>query len=260
MLGLPEKIAAATAKELGKVERDGYVIGKLAFEAEPGMTVPALVFLPKDATESLILYVHDQGKAADAGPGGPIEKLVRAGHRVVAVDLRGWGETSPGKPPANKPDFWGPDWKEAFLGQHLNRPLLGQRVLDLLAVIEKLDAFKDVQMIGIGAAGPVVLHAAALEPRIKSVTLEKPVVSWSAVVRTPVGHGQLANVVPGALKAYDLPDLAKLVAPRPLTIRAAVDPVMKPVAQAVLNEAYAGTKKAYAAAKAEKSLVLKAAE
>ena len=35
---------------------------------------------------------------------------------------------------------------------------------------------------------------------------------------------QLTNVVPGALKVYDLPDLAAAIAPRPLTIEGAVDP------------------------------------
>lgn len=261
LLGLPEKVAAAKVKQGGAQDRDGYTMTKLTFETEPGVVVPALVFVPKkDAKPSMILYVHGQGKAEDAAADGPIEKLVRAGNRVMALDLRGWGETSPGKSPANKPDFWGPDWKEAFLGLHLNRPLLGQRVLDLLAVVEQLGEVQEVDVIGAGAAGPVVLHAAALEPRIKAVTLEKSVLSWAAVVRTPVGHGQLASVVPGALKAYDLPDLAKLVAPRPLTIRAAVDPATKPVLQAVLDEAYAGAKRAYADAKAEKELVLKGSE
>ena len=67
-------------------------------------------------------------------PGGPFEKIARGGQRVLTFDLRGMGETSPGKAPAWGTMF-GADVKEAFLALHLNRPLLGQRVQDLLAVL-----------------------------------------------------------------------------------------------------------------------------
>jgi hypothetical protein len=182
---------------------------------------------------------------------------------VLALDLRGWGETAPAKSPPNRPDYWGADWKEAFLGLHLNRPLLGQRVFDLLSIVGQLQEKEaghplNLGVIGVGAAGPVVLHAAALHSDLKSITVERAVLSWSAVVRTPISNGQLANVVPGALKYYDLPDLAALLAPRHLTLRTAVDPTGKPVTQAVLNEAYAPCAAAYT--KAGTQLELKAAE
>ena len=55
--------------------------------------MPALEFEPeKPAAGAAVLYVHG-GKATDAGPGGAIEKLVRQGRRVLAVDLRGTGQT-----------------------------------------------------------------------------------------------------------------------------------------------------------------------
>ena len=103
-----------------------------------------------------------------------------------------------------------------------------------------------------------MLHAAALDDRIEEVTLEGMVLSWSSVVRTPISRNQLANVVPGALKSYDLPDLAAATAPRPLTIRNPVDAAGKPVSQAGLEAAYAVAREAYKAAGVEKSLVLEA--
>ena len=113
-----------------------------------------------------------------------------------------------------------------------------------------------MQLVGVGTAAPIALHAAVLDNRIKGVTLERGVLSWSAVVRTPVSHNQLTNVVPGVLAVYDLPDLAALIAPRPLTIRAAVDPTDKPVSQEQLDAAYQKCKAAYAKEKAEKGLTL----
>src|SRR5439155_15914871 len=143
---------------------------KLSFRTEPGITVPGLHFVPDKAAEPrpLVLYVHGDGKAADAGPGGPIERLVRAGHSVLALDLRGQGETAPGRAQANRPNYFGADVKETFLALHINRPLLGQRVYDLLAVTAAMagDAPEGFEAIGCGSAGPVVLHAAMLEPRI----------------------------------------------------------------------------------------------
>ncbi len=264
LLGLGDNPPPPQVHLMRETKRDGRLVLNLVFETEAGIQVPALDFRPeKDGQEApVVLYVAAAGKTADLDA---IDRRVKAGQRVIAVDLRSWGETAPGKSPPNRPDFWGADWKEAFLGLHLNRPLLGQRVRDLLLVVDYLlkdapAAKQSLEVIGVGAAGPVVLHAAALHPGIRKVTLERSLVSWSAVVRTPLGNGQLANAVPEALKFYDLPDLAGMLAPRPLTIRAAVDPVGEAVTRAVLHEAYAPCKAAYTAAKAEKELVLTTAE
>ncbi len=261
-IGLADEVRPARPRERGEVKRDGYVIRKLAFETEPGITVPALLFTAGAEAGPPVLYVHGDGKAADAGPGGPIEKLVRAGKRVLALDLRGLGETAPGTLPANRPNYFGADFKEAYLALHLDRPLLGQRVHDLLAVLGKVlaDSSGDVHVVGVGAAAPVALHAAALDPRVKQVTLERCVLSWSAVVHTPLGQNQLTNVVPGALAVYDLPDLAAGLAPRPLTVRSATDPAGRPVSQAVLDDAYGPCKAAYRRQDAEKQLLLQGSD
>jgi hypothetical protein len=47
-----------------------------------------------------------------------------------------------------------------------------------------------------------------MEPDLfASIRLERSLVSWSNVVRTPVTINQLINVIHGALRIYDLPDL-----------------------------------------------------
>jgi cephalosporin-C deacetylase-like acetyl esterase len=248
LIALPPTIRPAQVAEVAQVRRDGYRVRKLKFETESGITVPGLHFVPeKTGARPLILYVHGDGKATDAGPDGPIERLVKAGRSVLALDLRGWGETAPRRQQANRANYFGDDSKESFLALHLNRPVLGQRVYDLLAVTARMasEAEQGSEVIGCGNAGPVVLHAAILEPRIKRVTLDRSIVSWAAVVQSPITHNQLTNAVPGVLAAYDLPDLAAAVAPRPLTIRAAVDASGKPVTQAALEEAFAACRKTY---------------
>ena len=185
-----------------------------------------------------------------------IQRLVNAGHTVVVADLRGMGSLAPGKAAA-KAGYFGKDVKEAFLGIHLNRPLLGQRVYDLLSFVEFCARQKGtVEVVAVGSAGPIALHAAALDKRIAKLTVENALLSWQSVVATPVSVNQLTNVVPGALRVYDLPDLAALIAPRPLTIRAAVDARGEPVSRAALESTYSGCREQYARRNALHRLVL----
>ncbi len=143
---------------------------------------------------------------------------------------------------------------------HLGRPLLGQRVGDLLAVLAALagEAPAGFDLVARGAAGPIALHAAALEPRVVILHLDGSVTSWSDVARTPLTKDQLANVVPGVLASYDLPDLAAALAPRPLSLLRTVDPMGKPVAQEQVESAYALAREAYRLVGSEAMLKLEA--
>ncbi len=226
------------------IQRNGYEILRVSNRSEGGMKHPGLLIRPSgQAAAAKIVYVPGEGKTAACAKGGPVERLAQAGHPVLVLDLRGLGETA------------GSDFKESFLSFHLNRPLLAQRLQDLLQIVQNA---KQVRVVGTGTAAPAVLHAAALEDMIVDVTLEGMVVSWASVARTPMSKGQLSNVVPGALKGYDLPDVAAAIAPRPLTIRNPVDAAGKPVSQAELEQIYAPARAAYKAAGAEKNLILEA--
>lgn len=99
---------------------------------EEELHLPALVFYPKSPSEGhAVLYLHEDGKGADAGPGGPIEKLVEAGRMVVAVDLRGTGETQSRHGWGG--DRFGPDTKDALTAYLLGRFYVGMRAEDILS-------------------------------------------------------------------------------------------------------------------------------
>jgi dienelactone hydrolase len=176
--------------------------------------------------------------------------LIQRDERGHFADLQLRGISRSGQPLPRVGD------REAFLSLHLNRPLLGQRVYDVLSTLEMLG--KDVDLEVPGPVGVSALHAAVLDQRIKSVTLNGSLISWSSVVHTPLSKGQLADVVPGVLAYYDLPDLAALIAPRPLTINNPVDAAGKPVGQEELERVYAACREAYSSAGAEKNLKLRA--
>jgi murein DD-endopeptidase MepM/ murein hydrolase activator NlpD len=252
LIGLSGPVKPAQRTERGKVAGVGCTITKLVFETGSGVMVPAWLFRPDQvaAGTPLIVATGYEPEESLLERGEFHEQLARLGlrdHAVLLADLRGMGTTAPqGKSP------FGADWKEAFLALHLNRPLLGQRVGDLLAVIAALpeESSAGIRLIAAGTTGPIALHAAALEPRITGLATYHMTTSWADVARAVGTRDQLANVVPGALAYYDLPDLARLIAPRPLTLSALVDPVGLPVPQERLESTYAACKPAYSQAAA----------
>jgi hypothetical protein len=138
------------------------------------------------------------------------------------------------------------------------RPLLGQRVFDLLSVLAAMadETREGFAIVGQGSAGPIALHASALGHKVVSLTLQGAIPSWTDVVQTPLSRHQLSNAVPGALAFYDLPDLAASLAPRSLKIINAADPAGEPASLESIEAEYAPTRRAYRALGVENQLEL----
>jgi hypothetical protein len=167
----------------------------------------------------------------DALPGGPIETLVRDGHPVLTIDIRGCGETrtTPWRY-QNAMEFAGNNVAEFFIAYMLGRSFVGMRAEDILiaarflAAQTAVDKPGRIRAVAIGVAGPSALHAVALEPELfESLTVRRSLSSWANVVHTPVTKGVLINVVHGALRAYDLPELVTLIGPGRVSIEDPVD-------------------------------------
>ncbi len=106
----------------------------LSFEVEPGLNLPAFE-LASDLNASqegpTVVKVGvdwDKEMAAHKGAAG----RSGAGGKVVLVDPRGMGKTTPKGESGRGGSPFGRDWKEAYVALHIGRPLLGQRVADLL--------------------------------------------------------------------------------------------------------------------------------
>jgi murein DD-endopeptidase MepM/ murein hydrolase activator NlpD/dienelactone hydrolase len=257
LIALRGPIERAVREDRGEARWGSGTVRKLVFSTEPGIEVPARLFTPGNVDGAAPLAVVVGYEAAEAvGPDGPVEDLLARGRRVLVADLRGMGETAPAP---GRPGPFGVGVQEAFLSLHLGRPLLGQRVGDLLSMLAALagESSGGFSIVGHGTAGPIALHAAALEPRVVALTLDGAITSWSDVVRTPITNDQLANVVPGVLASYDLPDLAASLAPRPLIIRAAVDPTGRPMARERVESAHAVAAEAYRGLGAGSALTVK---
>ncbi|MDA0807735.1 MAG: acetylxylan esterase [Planctomycetota bacterium] len=200
-------------EDVSRVKRENYHIDKLILRTDSGIPLPGLTFHPPSPVDDAYLYLHEDGKLGDSEADGPIEDLISEGYAVVTVDLRGQGETGTGNRDATLTD-----WKTFYLNYLLGKSLVGLRVEDALAAADfvafyqkKRDSPRKVHLAGVGHAGIVALHAAALNPDLfASVTLKKTPRSWASVVRLKSPAGHLDSTVHGALEVYDLPDLVRL--------------------------------------------------
>jgi cephalosporin-C deacetylase-like acetyl esterase len=240
--GLPEVVFR------GKYQRQGYDVEMYAMTGEGMTLVPFLLFRPRGAEKSPgVLYLHPDGKAAGAEPGGEIELLVKLGYAVLAPDLPGSGELGS----VNN--------TTAFLAVQIGRSLVGVRTGDIIRCLQFLKSHEEIngsEIIGIARQGMGIplLHAAALDSRIGKVALIDPLVSFSAVVTNRFYELPAADMMANVLTAYDVPDLEASVAPRPLLIVSPRDHLGKRLDRKSIDSELSVVTAAYQLKKAQGSL------
>ena len=199
-----EELPRPKAENFGSVQRTGYRIEKLLLRPEEGVVLPALQFIPeKPKAGQAAIYLHGDGKAADAVPGGAIERLGSSGHHRAGRRSARHG-----------PDVAASETGDGYMAYLLGRSYVGLRAEDILIAARWLKQRTPgrpvaVGLIAVGDVGIPALHAAALEPDLfQSVKLGRTPHAWSAVVHTRLARLPISAVVHGALLTYDLPDLA----------------------------------------------------
>ena len=250
-------------KPFGNVRAQNYTLEKTIYESAPGILVPALLFVPDtgEAQKPAVLYVNDKGKSAGWGPDGDIQRFVNRGFIVLAIDPRGWGETRAVQNPDEDTETYRlfgdyPNAMRAFL---VGRTLVGMRAEDIFCALDMLAARPEVNTrriyaYGVGAGALALLHEAVLDERIRGVALDHMLASYQSVVTHRVHRDIYESVVPGVLKAYDLPDLVAAMAPRPVWLVDAVDAVGKAVPLEEARKQYSRSIGAFKASGAEPAL------
>ena len=251
---------APTVRPYGVIQRDDYRIEKFVYESEPGIIVPSLLFIPAGSgRKPAIVYVHGDGKSADAEEGGEIEAFARAGYVVLAIDPRGVGETNTLEGRRSGWDSHFGQWDSAMTALLMGKSLVGMRAFDiqkgvnLLAGRPEVDAAR-ISAIGKGTAGVPLLHAAVLDDRIGRLVLEDSLVSYTAVVNQRIHQDVFENIARGALKSYDLPDLVAALTPRPVWITNAADPLGHELPLAEVEQAYRSASQGYSRTAADDAL------
>ncbi|NPU99274.1 MAG: hypothetical protein HPY51_18920 [Candidatus Omnitrophica bacterium] len=232
-----EQIPSLEVVKMEPVAQEGADRKHLILKGEDGLYVPAVVWVPKPSpSEDFYLVLDEKGKQAVLGPDGVGRELTGEGHVVMAADLPGLGVTA--RPAGSNvwSTHFGPGWQDVFLAYMLGKSYVGLRAEVILALarfmseLEPAGIPRRIHLIASGEAGPAALHAAALEPALfDSVKIQKSLVSWSNVIHNTITKNQLVNTVHGALRKYDLPDLAATLPADKLIIEDPVDALGNPV-------------------------------
>jgi cephalosporin-C deacetylase-like acetyl esterase len=243
-------------RSLVTTPRRGYHMEKLEFLSEPGIYIPAWVFVPEQskAGSPAILYVDEAGKEEEGLEFGTLEKLARKGLHVVSVDVRGVGETKP--PHADEEgtgSFHNLDNAETVMSYwawEINESLFGMRVQDVVRSIDYVLSRPDViqtgvRLIGRGRGALWSLFAAALDRRVLAVVCEDSLLSYGSLTRVDRYLYSADVFVQGILLHYDLPQVAACVADRPLALLSPVDAMENPVTVAAARATYRWTAKIY---------------
>ncbi len=238
----------------GRYQRSGYTVERLALPGEGDTVIPLLAFVPEGAgPHPVALWMHPDGKAADAAPGGAIEQCVRWGRLVLAPDVLGVGETR--NTVVNYPSA-------AHYGAILiGRSLPGLQAGDILRVVKYARQRDDVNpqdtlALARGTLCPALLHAAAFDSDIRAIVLDRPLLSYHLLAAHRHYRYDMHATVAGALTAYDLPDLMACCAPRRLVVVDPVDHLSNSAAPALIDAQYAFPLETYRAQNASENVFI----
>jgi hypothetical protein len=132
-------------------------------------------------------------------------------------------------------------WGSVILG----KPLVGQRVTDILAIVTALrkhpaTAQRRIRVAAAGRLTVPALFAAALDKRIEGLYLSGGLTSFREVVDSELYKQSFANFVPGLLNHTDLPEVAASIAPRRIVLAGAVNARDETADVATVRQIYAG--------------------
>jgi len=241
-LRVPEVRGTPVASSRGRVEQPDYTAEKLVLQTDAEIQLPALLLRPAKPNSSAALVLH----AAELGkPAGTTEpclalELVRAGHPVLSLDVRGAGETDPRDraklPPLER--YHAPQFQFESLAVQcagFGTTLLALQSIDLIRAMDYVAGQDDlasrrVVLVGEGLGGVWSLMAAAMDERPAGVIAVGVVPSYKLLVGAPSYAARDYFWVPHALADFDLPDLIGLAAPRTTLLIDPVDAMLAPLA------------------------------
>ncbi|NQT86207.1 acetylxylan esterase, partial [bacterium] len=252
LLSVPESSGAPHTRQNGVIFRGKIGIEMLSYQSERGVTVPALLFVPDTEPGAWpgIVYVHEGGKEIESGALGAIHMLTSQGNAVLAIDVRGVGETQSGLAQYHERPYTGADGYHAYQYAMLGRTLLGRRVHDVLRSVAVLAERPEVlseaiSVVGQGEGGILALFAAALDERIGTAVCCQSLMSYRDIATHEFHAWRPGHFIHGFLQEADLGRVAACVAPRRLILAGPVDHMRRRVTQEQANEAYADARKVY---------------
>ncbi|MGM0506513.1 MAG: acetylxylan esterase [Bacteroidota bacterium] len=215
--GAPEVVFTGRTRHSGYSVETGWVPG---VEGQP---IPWVIHRPEEEPKGVLLWIDPRGKAEESGEQGRLRRLAEEGWLVVAADLPGVGEL--GQEPGGDSIIGNVSYNLLFSALHNGRSLAGMRAGDLTRLVQALHgseeaAARGVTIIAREGLGAEALHTATMSRLVDQMVLLDGLSSWSSLAATESYDPDWTfTIVPGALRSYDLPDLAVHSGVRQLWVR-----------------------------------------
>ncbi|WGQ10349.1 acetylxylan esterase [Pedobacter gandavensis] len=240
------KIKQLLALPAGKLKVESFVVDSLwqnglkfykVILRTPGeIPLPFLLLKPTGQVKQVLIWTAEAGKESLAMDTVSLKQYLDQGCALVLPDLRGMGETKD-KAGLNDPKYQNKEYRNAMFALHIGKPLAGQRVYDLLCLVEFIKtnpyfaneagasggeaikesfAAKKIMIRSNGLLNVPAMHAAFLEPAIVQLDLYQGTPSYLSRLQNPLQKDGYSELIPGVLAYYDLPDLIRWLSPIPL--------------------------------------------
>ncbi len=176
----------------------------LAIEAEPGLEITGTLLTPSRGLPKPVSVLLVAGLPDSAA------RLARDGYVVLNLMPRG-------VPAAIPPVYrFSGDWLTNVRAWLIGRNLAGMRALDIIRGVDVLAGrgYGEVRAAARGVPGVWLLLAAAVEPRITAIWVDKTPYSLRAALDQPLSRNLHDAVIPGFALHWDFEDLVRATASR----------------------------------------------
>lgn len=204
--------SAPAVKFLHETSEAGGRQEQIQFESDPGIWLDATLYLPaSDNRKPAVVMVEGRGYSGATPQATLAQKMAKQGQVVLKMKPR----TMPVEENGPYTGDWEINARANLIG--LNMPAL--RAHDVLRGVDLLSARPDVDPATIrgmsrGVEGIWLLLAAAADPRIEGIWLDRTPYSLRAALENSVAADLWDATIPGFVLHWDLDDLVKAIGPR----------------------------------------------
>lgn len=236
--GFPQK-AEPDVQVLEETRCDGYLRQRIEITTYPGLRMPMYVLIPSGNTSKplpAVIACHGHGYGSREIIGLTPEgescaqptyqrnfalELVKRGFLVAVPELLGFGGRRLSA--ESTPEYGNSCHRISTYLIQFGYTMAGHRVYEVLRALDYLTCRPDVDSrrigcMGISGGGLVAAFAAALDERIHAAVVSGYVNLFKESILSI--HHCVDNYVPGLNRIAEMPDLAGLIAPRPLLLEA----------------------------------------
>ena len=159
--------------------------------------------------------------------------------------MRGRGDCAIAYPPRGRAYFFERITDEAYLTWFtlmLGKPLLGGQVHDALRAMDYLRSRVGgpISVVGDGPHGVIALYVAALDAAVTGVALRRTISDYRSLAVADRYSQPFGIYAYGVLREFDLPDVARAAAPRPVLLLDPVTPAGSAAGAAAARDLYKG--------------------